>query len=54
LKPIFQGHPFPDLAHSDKWRDVAKRSEISANLVFGANRKPNAASVNSVVTFDLG
>jgi len=46
LKPIFQGHPFPDLAHSDKWRVVAKRSEISAHSVRGANRKPYAASSN--------
>jgi len=46
LKPIFQGHPFPDLAHSDKWRVVVKRSEISAHIVWGANRKPYAASSN--------
>jgi len=46
LKPIFRGHPFPDLAHSDIWRAVAKRSEICAQIVLGANRKLSAASSN--------
>jgi len=44
LKPIIQGHPFFDIVHSDKWRVVAKRSELSALIVWGANREPYAAS----------
>ncbi len=46
LKPIIQGHPFSDTAHSNKWRVVAKRSEIGVHIVWGANRKPYAASSN--------
>jgi len=30
--------------NSDKWRVVAKRSEISDHIIWGANRKPYAAS----------
>jgi len=32
--------------HIDKWRIVAKRSEINAHIVWGTNRKPYAASSN--------
>jgi len=46
LKPIIQGHQFSDIAHGDKWRAAAKRSEISAHILWGANRKPYAASSN--------
>jgi len=34
LKPTFQGHPFPDLAHSDKWRVVAKRQRL-VSILYG-------------------
>jgi len=30
--------------NNDKWRVVAKRSEIGAHIVWGANEKPYAAS----------
>jgi len=46
LKPIIQGTPFSDIAHSDKWRVVAEWSESSAHIVWEADRKPYAASLN--------